>query len=181
MQISPFFLILISVAGTLGIGQALLPTAHAQPVNAAPALPAQYQVLVQSLHTKRTSGGLEITGQLINTGSGTLTYTSIVTVFTDASGAELSRGTGYLAAGPILPGQATEFRGCGPETPRFTGVFLLLHESGHSVIVKCAPLAKPALRAGQMPNDRLVVKLGLKQRPVAPAVTGFQDIRMAVQ
>ena len=181
MQISPIFLILIASAGTLGIGQALLPTAHAQPVNTAPALPAQYQVLVQSLHTKRTSGGLEITGQLINTGSGTLTYTSVVTIFTDASGAELSRGTGYLAAGPILPGQAAEFRGCSPETPNFTGISLLLHEAGQTVLVKCAPLVRPALRAGQASNDRLVVKLSLKQRPVAPAVTGFQHIRMAVQ
>ena len=134
MQFSPFFLVWAACAATFGFGQALLPTAHAHPAKAL--LSAPYRVRVESLHMKRTAAGLEITGQILNTGRQTLTYTSVAAVFTDAAGQEIGRGDGYLAAGPLRPGQAAEFRACSPSPPAFAGVSVWVQEAGHSVKVE---------------------------------------------
>ena len=135
MQFSPLVLVLAASAGAFGIGQALLPTVRAEPIKAASRLSTDYRVQVESLHTKHTTSGMEITGKILNTGRQTLTYTSVVTVFTDASGQEIGHGDGYLAAGPVCPGQAAEFRANAPETPGVSGVTLRLSEAGHSVSV----------------------------------------------
>jgi hypothetical protein len=136
MQLSSLFLILAASAATFGAGQALLPTAQAQPIKAPAALSTPpYRVRVEHLHTKRTASGIEVTGQIVNTGCQSLTYTSLVTVCTDETGRELARGDGYLTAGPVRPGQAAGFRGSLPETPAFTDVTLVLHEAGHPVTV----------------------------------------------
>ena len=156
MQLSPLFLIFAASAATFGIGQALLPTARAQPGKAPLAIPAEYRVRVQSLHTKRTLSGIEVTGEIVNTGRQTLTYTSVVTVFTNEAGQELGRGDGYLVAGPVRPGQAAEFRASLPQAPIFTGVTLLLHEAGHSVAVEAHKLEahKVSLAEAQAPSKR---------------------------
>ena len=136
MQLSPLVLVCAASAMTFGIGQALLPTAHAQPAKAAPAPLAQYRILLKSLHTRRTAGGLEITGRIVNAGRRTLIYTSVVPVFTDAAGQETGRGTGYLTAGPLKTGQAAEFRASEPAPPQFAHVEMMFREAGQAVRVE---------------------------------------------
>ena len=86
MRFSPSFCVCAAALVTLGVGQAVLPTAHAQNAGTMPALPADYQVSVQNLDARHTPRGLEVTGQIVNTGRQTLTYTSVMLVFTHTAG-----------------------------------------------------------------------------------------------
>ena len=127
MQLSPFYFVFAAGLATLGIGQAVLPTAHAQ---AAPF----YQVAVKNLHTVHTKSGLETTGTIVNTGLKALTYTSVVLVFTAADGAEAAQVPAYLTAGPVGPGQSATFRSASPEMT-YASVTVRLREAGHMVAV----------------------------------------------
>lgn len=140
MQISPVFLVLAAGLATLGVSQTLTPTVHAQTIPAAPAL----RVSVQNLHTKRTAGGIEVTGKIVNIGQQALSYPAVVCIFTDAAGAEIERADGYLTAGPVGPGQNAAFRAIAPALPAFTKVTLRLREAGRTVFVQ--PLAQSASR-----------------------------------
>ena len=136
MRASPLFCICAAGLATLGIGQAMLPTAHAQASGTAPTLPStHYQVSVQSLHITHTPRGLEVTGQIVNTGRQMLTYTSIVLVFTHSAGPD-TRENAYLTAGPVRPGGSAEFRAALPEPPAYISISLGLREAGKSVTVK---------------------------------------------
>ncbi len=128
MQSSPFHLVLAAGLATLGIGQAVLPTAHAQDT-----LPV-YQAAVKNLHTAHTKRGLETTGTIINTGSGTLTYTSVVLVFKSAGGAEVAEASAYLTTGPVGPGQSAELRSASPQMA-YASVSVRLREAGHPVTI----------------------------------------------
>ena len=128
MQLSPLCFVFAAALTTFGIGQAVLPTAHAQA-----ALPV-YQVAVKNLHTAHTKSGLETTGTIVNTGSRTLTYTSVVLVFKSANGTEASEVPAYLTTGPVGPGQSAEFRSASPERI-YAGVSVRLREAGHPVAV----------------------------------------------
>ncbi len=155
MRLSP--VLLISAAGlvTFGVSQTLTPTVHAQTVHAQtvhaqtvhaqtnPAAPA-LRVSVQSLHTKQTSGGVEVTGKIVNTGRQALSYPAIVCVFTDAAGAEIGHADGYFTLGPVGPGQSAGFRAVAPTVPAFAKVILRLREAGQTVTVQ--PLAQSASR-----------------------------------
>lgn len=129
-----FPLLFVSAAGllTLGVSQALSPTAHAQADPAAPAL----RVSVQSLHTKQTAYGMMLTGRIVNTGRQALTYPSAVCVFTDAADREVGRADGYLTAGPVEPGRSTDFRAMAAALPAFAKITLRLREAGKTVIVQ---------------------------------------------
>ncbi len=133
MRLSPLFLVLAAGSITFGIGQAVLPTAHAQTVSDAQTAP-EYQVSVKSLHTAHTKSGLEVTGEIVNTGSGTLTYTSVVLVFKTADGAKAALEPAYLTTGPVGPGQSAKFRAASPELT-YASVLVRLHEAGHLVTV----------------------------------------------
>ena len=130
MQLPPLGLVFAAGLATLGIGQAVLPTAHAQ------ATAPQYQVVVR-LHTAHTKSGLETTGTVFNTGSGTLTYTSIVLVFKAADGAEAATMPAYLTNGPVGPGQCAELRSASPEMA-YASVSVRMREAGHPVAVQLA-------------------------------------------
>lgn len=131
MQLSPLCLVFAAGLVTLGIGQAALPTAHAQA--AAP----EYQVVVKNLHSKHTARGLETTGMIVNTGLETLTYTSVVLVFKSADGAETA-APAYLTSGPIGPGRSAGFRSASPGTDYAT-VSVRLREAGHPITVTFEP------------------------------------------
>jgi hypothetical protein len=135
MRLSPLFLVAAAGMATLSIGQLLLPTARAQSTGPAPAALLDYRVSVKSLHTQRTPHGLEVTGQIFNTGRQTLTYTSLVLVFTNAAG-QGTREDAYLTTGPVRPGQSAEFRAFAPDAPPFIGISLRLREAGHPVLVE---------------------------------------------
>lgn len=135
MRLSPLFLVAAAGIATLGIGQAILPTAYAQANGTAPAVPLEYRVSVKSLYAKHTPHGLEVTGQILNTGRQTLTYTSLVLVFTNAAGQD-TREDAYLTTGPVRPGQTAQFRAAAPDAPPFTGISLRLREAGHPVTVE---------------------------------------------
>ena len=113
MQLSPICLVLAAGLATLGISQAVLPTAHAQ-ASGAQAAPSLYQAAVKNLHTAHTQRGLETTGTIVNTGSRTLTYTSVVLVFKSADGAEVAEAPAYLTTGPVGPGQSANLRSASP-------------------------------------------------------------------
>ena len=132
MQLPPIFLVCAAGLATFGVGQVLAPTVRADTVAAAPAL----QVSVQRLHVTRTPGGIEITGQIKNTGRQPLCYTSVVCVFTDPAGREVGRGDGYLTAGPVAPGEAAGFRAMALSLPPFTQATLRLREAGQAVTVE---------------------------------------------
>ena len=127
MQLSPLCLVFAAGLVTFGIGQAVLPTAHAQA--AAP----EYQAAVKNLHTAHTKSGLETTGTIVNTGSGTLTYTSIVLVFRAADGTEAAVPA-YLTTGPVSPGQSAGLRSASPEMA-YASVSVRLREAGKPVTV----------------------------------------------
>ena len=133
MQSSSFCFVLAAGLATLGIGQAVLPTAHAQAGDRAQAAPAVYQVPVKTLHAAHAKSGLETTGTIVNTGSGTLTYTSIVVVFKSADGTQAEEPA-YLTTGPVGPGQSAEFRSASPDRS-YAGVAVRLREAGHPVAV----------------------------------------------
>jgi hypothetical protein len=135
MRLSSWFLVAAAGMATLGIGQLMLPTAHAQAAGSAPIAPLDYRVSVKSLHAQRTPHGLEVTGQIFNTGRQTLTYTSLVLVFTNAAGQD-TREDAYLTTGPVRSGQSAEFRAFAPDAPPFTGISLRLREAGHPVVVE---------------------------------------------
>ncbi len=135
MRFSPSFCVCAAALVTLGVGQAVLPTAHAQNAGTMPALPADYQVSVQNLDARHTPRGLEVTGQIVNTGRQTLTYTSVMLVFTHTAGPD-TRENAYLTAGPVRPGQTAGFRAALPEPPAFAGISLSLREAGKPVVVK---------------------------------------------
>ncbi len=126
MQLSPLCFVLAAGLVTFGIGQAVLPTVHAQTIPV-------YQVAVKNLHTAHTKSGLETTGTIVNTGSGTLTYTSIVLVFKSAGGTEAAEPA-YLTTGPVGPGQSAAFRSASPEMT-YVSVSVCLREAGHPVTV----------------------------------------------
>ncbi len=134
MRLSPLFLVFAAGCITFGIGQAVLPTAHAQAISNAQATAPEYQVSVKSLHTAHTKSGLEVTGEIVNTGSGTLTYTAVVLVFKTADGAEAALEPAYLTTGPVGPGQSAKFRAASPELT-YASVLVRLHEAGHLVTV----------------------------------------------
>ena len=133
MQLSPLCLVLAAGLTTFGISQAVLPTAHAQTSRNAQA-PPLYQAAVKSLHTAHTKSGLETTGEIVNTGSGTLTYTSVVLVFQSAAGTEAAEAPAYLTTGPVGPGQSAEFRSASPEIA-YASISVRLREAGHLVAV----------------------------------------------
>ena len=133
MQPSSFCFVLAAGLATLGIGQAVLPTAHAQAGDRAQAAPAVYQVAVRNLHAAHTKSGLETTGTIVNTGSQTLTYTSVVLVFKSADSTQVEEPA-YLTTGPVGPGQSAEFRSASPELI-YAGVSVRLREAGHPVAV----------------------------------------------
>jgi len=128
MQLSPLCFVFAAGLATFGIGQAVLPTAHAQVT--AP----EYQAVVKNLHTAHTKSGLETTGTIVNTGSGTLTYTSIVLVFKSTDGAEAAEVPAYLTTGPVGPGQSAGLRSASPEIT-YTSVTVRMREAGHAVTV----------------------------------------------
>ncbi len=130
MQLSPLYLVFAASLATLGVGQAILPTVHAQ------AATPEYQVAVKNLHTAHTKSGLETTGTIVNTGCGTLTYTSIVLVFKTADGTETAVPA-YLTTGPVGPRQSAGFRSASPERA-YSSVSVRLREAGHSVTIQPA-------------------------------------------
>ena len=134
MQFSPLVLACAAGLVTFGVSQALAPTAHAQSVPATPLL----QAAVQRLHTKQTLGGIELTGQIINTGRQALSYPSVVCVLTNAAGQEVGRVDGYFLAGPVAPGQGVGFRAAAPNMPPFAAVAVRLREAGRPVTVQAA-------------------------------------------
>ena len=134
MRSSPVFLAAAAGLATLGLSQLHPPTAQAQAANAVPALRAA----VQSLHTKQTLSGVELTGRIQNTGRQTLTYTALVCIFTDASNREVGRGDGYLLAGPVAPGQSAGFRAMLPQMPASSHLSLRLREAGQTVTLEAA-------------------------------------------
>jgi len=137
MQLSPLCLVFAAGLTTLGVGQAVLPTAHAQASDNRQAATPLYQVAVKKLHTAHTKGSLETIGEIVNTGSGTLTYTSVVLVFKTADGTEAASVPAYLTTGPVGPGQSAEFRAASPERT-YASVSVRLRESGHPVTVEPA-------------------------------------------
>ena len=141
MQFQPLFFVFAAGCLTLGISQAVLPIAHAQEKDAAP----QYKVRVKNVQVTRAQNGIEVTGQIVNTGTALLTYTSIITVFKDRAGVEVAHGAGYLTAGPVQPGQSASFRATSPSGARFKAVSLRLTEAGQTVTVEtdAAPPAAP--------------------------------------
>ena len=141
MRLSPIFLICAAGFATFAAAQTLTPIAHADAAGTSPML----RVSVRSLQTKQTVRGVELTGRLENTGQQTLTYTSVVCVFTDASGKELGRGDGYLTTGPVGPGQTAGFRALASSAPASAKMTLLLREAGQAVLVQM-PSAQAASR-----------------------------------
>ena len=141
MRLSPIFLICAAGLATFAAAQTLTPTAHADAAGTNPML----RVSVHNLQTKQTVRGIELTGRLENTGQQTLTYTSVVCIFTDVSGKELGRGDGYLTAGPVGPGQSARFRALASSVPVSAKVTLLLREAGQTVLVQM-PSAQAASR-----------------------------------
>ena len=142
MRLPPILLVLAAGAVTLGAGQTLAPTAHAQADPAAPAL----RVSVQSLHTKLTARGVEVTGRLANTGRQALTYPAVVCVFTDAAGTEVGQADGYFTAGPVGPGQSVTFRASGPKMHAFAAAALRLREAGQAVTVQASDSRRTTVR-----------------------------------
>ncbi len=134
MRFSPTLCVCAAALATLGAAQAVLPTAHAQGAGTGPGLRADYQASVQSLHTKHTTHGLEVTGRIVNTGRLALTYTSVVLVFAHAAGPDTCENA-YLTAGPVRPGESATFRAALPEPPPFTRLSLTLREAGQPVRV----------------------------------------------
>lgn len=132
MRLSPLFLVCAASLATLAAGQMLTPTVHADPAAPDPVL----RIRVQSLHTKQTVSGTELTGRIKNTGRRNLAYTSLVLVFTDASGREIGRGDGYLLAGPVKPGQTAGFRGLALRMPASALVSVHLREAGQAVTIE---------------------------------------------
>ena len=142
MRLPPILLVFAAGAVTVGISQTLAPTVHAQAVPAAPAL----RVSVQSLHTKQTAGGVEVTGRIVNTGRQALIYPTVVCVFTDTAGAEVGRADGYLTAGPVEAGQSVAFRAFTPKMPTFAAAALRLREAGLPVTVQASDSLRTTVR-----------------------------------
>lgn len=148
MRLSSVFLVFTAAGVTFSIGQAILPTAHAQ--SAASPLPA-YQVSVNGVNTKHAAGGLEVSGQIVNRGFQPLTYTSVVVVFSNTAGKEIAHAPAYLTSGPVLPGGSAEFRSSVPEVPAFTAVSVRLREAGQAVTVEAA---SQSIATAQNPEKR---------------------------
>ena len=142
MRLPPILLVFTAGAVTVGTGQTLAPTVHAQAVPAAPAL----RVTVQSLHAKLTAGGVEVTGRIVNTGQQALTYPAVVCVFSDAAGMEVGRADGYFTAGPVEPGQSVTFRASAPKMPAFAAAALRLREAGQTVTVQASDSRRTMVR-----------------------------------
>ena len=147
MKCFPFSLLpkatLATLVVSLAAGQALTPTAHAEPISASPV----YHVRLDWQKAVPGSGGLVIRGRVTNTGTVPLTYTQVTPTLLDRAGREIFRGSGYLTASPLLPGQSAEFRAFEADAPRFAGLRMLFREAGHPVLVE-RPLAlakKPVL------------------------------------
>lgn len=132
MRLSPTVLICAAGLATLGVSQALAPTAYAQ---SAPAVPA-VRVSVLNLDTRQTLGCVELTGRLVNTGQQTLSYPSVMCIFVNTAGREVGRAEGYLLAGPVAPGQSVGFRASAPNLPAFAAVSLRLREAGRPAAVQ---------------------------------------------
>lgn len=142
MRLSPIFIFCAAGLTTFAVSQTLTPTVHAQGTNAQNSL----RVSVQNLHSTQTVCGRELTGRLENTGQQTLTYTSVVCVFTDASGKEVGRSDAYLTAGPVGPGQSASFRALSPSVPASAKVSLQLREAGQTVTVEMSPVQAASRR-----------------------------------
>ena len=142
MRLPPILLVFAAGAVTVGISQTLAPTVHAQ---AAPVVPA-LRVSVQSLHTRLTASGMEVTGRIVNTGRQTLTYPAVVCVFSDAAGMEVGRADGYLTAGPVEPGQSVAFRASAPKMSAFAAATLRLREAGQTVTVQASDSRRTMVR-----------------------------------
>ena len=139
MRLSPLLLVSAAAAATFFGSQAVLPTAHAQ--DAKPA-PAACRAAVKSLHLTRTPHGLEVTGQLLNTGAQPLAYTSVTLVFRDVGGTQAAAQPAYLASGPVGPGQRAAFRAVLPPasaTVSSTNVSVRVREAGQAVAVEQMP------------------------------------------
>jgi len=135
MKCSPLFLISAASLATLAAGQTLTSTVHAQPVS-----PAEYHVRLDWQKAEPGPGGLVIRGRVTNTGTRPLTYTQVVPALLNHAGHEVFRGSGYLTASPLRPGQSAEFRACEPTVPRFAGLRMLFREAGHPVLVEKSPV-----------------------------------------
>ena len=131
MKRSPLFSLAAASLATLIAGQALTPTACAQPVG-----PPLYQVRLDWQKAEPGPGGLVIRGRVTNTGKTPLFYTQVTPTLVDRAGNEVYRGSGYLTASPLLPGRSAEFRACEPSAPRFAGLRMVFRESGHPVQVE---------------------------------------------
>jgi hypothetical protein len=134
-----FSLFLISAASfaTLAAGQVLTTTAQAQPVS-----PPLYQVRLDWQKAEPGPGGLVIRGCITNTGTTPLTYTQVTPTLVNRTGTEVFRGSGYLTASPLLPGQSAEFRACEPDAPRFAGLRMVFREAGHPVQIERVPVER---------------------------------------
>lgn len=133
MKCSPLFS--IATASLCAIaGSALMPTARSQPLAAPPA----YHVRLDWQKAEVGAGGLVVRGRVTNTGTLPLTYTQVVPTLMDHAGREIFRGSGYLTASPLLPGQSAEFRACEASAPRFAGLRMVFREAGHPVMVERA-------------------------------------------
>ena len=123
---------LFTLSCTLSAGQPFTPTAHAGPV----AAPPVYHLRLDWQKAVPGAGGLVIRGRVTNTGTTPLTYTQVTPTLLDRAGREVFRGSGYLTASPLLPGQSAEFRAFGAAAPRFAGLRMLFREAGHPVLVE---------------------------------------------
>ena len=123
MKCSPLFLIVAAPLATIA-------AAHAQP-----AAPSPYHVRLDWQKAESRPAGLVIRGRVTNTGALPLTYTQVTPTLVDHAGKEVFRGSGYLTASPLLPGQSAEFRACEPAAPHFAGLRMLFREAGHPVLV----------------------------------------------
>ncbi len=130
MKCSPLFLTATASLATVAAGQALTPTARAQVV-----APSTYHVRLDWQKANSGPGGLVVWGRVTNTGTLPLTYTQVTPTLVDRVGKEIFRGSGYLTASPLLPGQSAEFRACEPSAPRFASLRMVFREAGHPVIV----------------------------------------------
>ncbi len=131
MKCSPLFLISAASLATLAAGQTLTSTVHAQPVS-----PAEYHVRLDWQKAELGPGGLVIRGRVTNIGTQPLTYTQVTPTLLDRTGKEVFRGSGYLTASPLLPGQSAEFRACELSAPRFAGLRMVFREAGRPVLVE---------------------------------------------
>ena len=136
MRLPPLLLVFAAAAATFGVSQAVPPTAHAQDLTPAP---VACRAAVKSLRLTRTPHGLEVTGQIVNTGTQPLVYTAVMLVCRAADGAETAPQPAYLTAGPVRPGQSAVFRAVLPPAPADVSsaeIFVRLREAGQAVAVE---------------------------------------------